>query len=211
MVDIREGYFKFTAVFAGEGLADDGRVAVLNGWRDRLRRLEMVGAYTDGPLAGVGYGNLSIRTAAGFLITATRTGPLPVLTAREYCEVIAFDLDRNTVRYRGASAAVTPSAECMTHGAAYGLDAAIGAVIHVHHAGLWRRLLDRWPTTSRTVEYGTPGMGHELARLYRESDLPRRRLAVMGGHEDGVVSLGRDLDEAGAVLLDAYGEMAADG
>lgn len=207
----REGYFKFTAGFAGLGHAEAGLVQALNAWRARMRELGMIGAYAEGELAGVGYGNLSARTAAGFLITATRTGQLATLTAREYCEVIACDMERNSVRYLGEDPGVIPSAECMTHGVLYGLDPLVGAVIHVHHAGLWRRLLDRWPTTSRSVEYGTPAMGWELARLYRESDLPLRRVAVMGGHEDGVIAFGRDLDAAGEALLEVYRRAVAHG
>lgn len=200
----REGYFKFTAVFRGIGHAGAGDVAGLNLWRARLRDLDMIGAYREGELAGVGYGNLSVRTGTGFLITATRTGQLVTLTTREYCEVSTFDLERNRVLYTAEDSGVSPSAECMTHGVLYATDPGIGAVIHVHHKGLWTRLLDRWPTTSRSVEYGTPGMGRELERLYKSSDLPRLRVAVMGGHEDGVIAFGRDLQEAGESLLDAY-------
>ncbi len=201
----REGYFKFTALFAGIGHADPADVAALNRWRTRLRALDMIGAYREGVLAGVGFGNLSIRISDGFLITATRTGQVAELTAREYCMVSHCDLERNQVLYRAEEGSVSPSAECMTHAVLYQVDCGIGAVIHVHHAGLWNRLMDRWPTTSRSVEYGTPQMGYELARLYRESDLLRLKVAVMGGHEDGVIAFGRDLDEAGASLLDVYG------
>lgn len=200
----REGYFKFTAEFSGVGHASAADVANLNLWRARLRDLDMIGAYREGELAGVGYGNLSVRTGKGFLITATRTGQLVTLTAREYCEVSAFDLEGNRVLYTAEDSGVSPSAECMTHGVLYATDPGIGAVIHVHHRALWTRLLDRWPTTLRSVEYGTPQMGRELARLYTESELPCLRVAVMGGHEDGVIAFGRDLQEAGASLLDVY-------
>jgi hypothetical protein len=183
----------------GEGTLDG-----LNGWRARLRALGMIGAFETGELAGVGFGNLSCRSARGFLITATRTGQIPVLAPRDYCEVIEVELETNTVSFLAADESVTPSSECMTHGAIYAVDAAIGAVIHVHHHDLWRRLMNRYPTTSASVEYGTPEMGQELMRLYRESELPRQRVAVMGGHEDGVISLGHDLEAAGRVLLDVY-------
>jgi hypothetical protein len=47
-------------------------------------------------------------------------------------------------------------------------------------------------------------MAHEILRLYRETDLPRAKLAAMAGHEEGVIAVGLDLDEAGCVLLAAF-------
>jgi len=80
----------------------------------------------------------------------------------------------------------------------------VGAVLHVHHRDLWARLLNRVPTTAPDVEYGTPAMADEILRLYHDSDLPSRRVAAMAGHEEGIIVIGRDLDEAGATLLDSY-------
>jgi hypothetical protein len=92
----------------------------------------------------------------------------------------------------------------MTHAAFYQADPAIGAVIHVHHLDFWKRLLHTVPTTAPEVAYGTPGMALEILRLYRETDLPRRKLAAMAGHEEGIISFGCDLDEAGTELLGSF-------
>lgn len=200
----REGYFKFTPRRVGDMTMTASVLGELNGWRDRLFDLKLVGMYTEGELKGVGYGNLSARSRDGFVVTATRTGSLPVLHAEHYTEIIGVDLDHNAVEYRSVSELASPSAECMTHAMFYQADIWVGAVIHVHHLGFWRSLLNRAPTTSPDVEYGTPAMAHEILRLYRETDLPRTRLAAMAGHEEGVIAIGRDLDEAGAVLLSAF-------
>ena len=208
---MKEGYSKFCALFVGVMTLEEGALEGLNCWRERMRVLGMVGAFETGELAGVGFGNLSQRAASGFLITATRTGQLPLLTARDYCEVVSVDLERNTVSYLALANEITPSAECMTHAALYGADAGIGAVIHIHHNRLWQRLQGRYPTTSTDVGYGTPAMARELRRLYLESELPRLRVAVMGGHEDGVIAFGRDIDEAGQTLLKAYQESLLEG
>jgi L-ribulose-5-phosphate 4-epimerase len=201
---MKEGYYKFSASYSGVMTLDEGALDGLNAWRGRLRMLGMIGAYESGELAGIGFGNISCRTPGGFLITATATGQLPALEHRHYCEVVTVNLERNTVSFLTLDKGITPSSECMTHGAIYAADEAIGAVIHVHHSDLWRQLMDRYPTTSKAVEYGTPEMGLELMRLYRESDLPQRRVAVMGGHEDGIIAFGSDIEAAGQVLLDAY-------
>ncbi len=142
------------------------------------------------------------------MITATRTGGLEHLGSQHYTEIVHVDLERNAVDFRAESSLTTPSAECMTHAAFYQADPAIGAVIHVHHLDFWRRLLNTVPTTAPDVAYGTPEMAREILRLYRETDLSQRKLAVMAGHEEGVISIGRDLDEAGTVLLTAHCSLA---
>lgn len=200
----KEGYFKFAPRFVGAVDLHPSLVAELNRWRDHLYQLKLVGAYASGELKGVGYGNVSIRTPGGFVITATRTGGLSVLGPEHYTEIVGVDVARNAVEFRAATAATTPSAECMTHAMFYQADPAVGAVIHVHHLEFWKRLLNRVPTTAPEVEYGTPEMANEILRLYLETDLPHRKLAAMAGHEEGVIAIGRDLDEAGKVLLDAF-------
>ncbi|MEI6787844.1 MAG: class II aldolase/adducin family protein [bacterium] len=206
----REGYFKFKPCFVGAVDFPAGCVAELNRWREHLYRLKLVGMYAEGELKGVGYGNISVRSPGGFVITATRTGSLPVLGPEHYTEIIKVDIARNTVDFRAMTEATVPSSECMTHAMFYQADPAVGAVIHVHHLEFWKRLLNRVPTTARDVEYGTPGMANEILRLYRETDLPRRKLAAMAGHEEGIIAFGCDLDEAGKSLLDAYRIATAD-
>ena len=71
----------------------------------------------------------------------------------------------------------------------------------LHAAGLWRELIDRVPTTSRTVSYGTPEMAREFRRLYEETDFAGQGVAVMGGHEEGIVSFGNDIEQAAERIL----------
>lgn len=201
----KEGYYKFNPRFVGIAEFPPAVLANLNRCRERLFALRLVGMFQEGELKGIGYGNLSVRSPGGFVITATRTGGFPVLGAEHYTEIVKVDVDRNAVDFRAVVETTTPSAECMTHAMFYQADPAVGAVIHVHHLEFWKRLLDRIPTTAREVEYGTPDMAREILRLYRETDLSTRKLAAMGGHEEGVISIGKDMDEACAVLLAAYG------
>jgi L-ribulose-5-phosphate 4-epimerase len=201
---IKEGYFKFAPRFSGVVDFAPDLLSGLNRWRDILMELKLVGMYTEGELKGVGYGNLSIRTPGGFIITATRTGSIARLGPEHYTEIISVDLAKNAVDFRSMSPVTTPSAESMTHAMFYKADPGVGAVMHVHNLEFWKRLLNHVPTTAPDVEYGTPEMAGEIIRLYRDSDLSLGKLAAMAGHEEGVISFGRDLDEAGAVLLNAY-------
>jgi L-ribulose-5-phosphate 4-epimerase len=71
---------------------------------------------------------------------------------------------------------------------------------------LWRTLLNRIPTTSNSVAYGTPEMAYEIMRLFRASDAQSREILVMAGHEGGIVTFGKNLEDAFAVLTRERGE-----
>lgn len=194
---IDEGYIKYEVRWIEGDPPAEESVISLRGWRDRLHRLGLIGVYPD----GIGFGNISERAGGQeFIITGTQTGGVPELEARHLTRVIAVDIARNRLTCAGPVAA---SSEAMTHAAFYHCDPAIGAVIHIHHLPTWNALLDILPTTGKQVPYGTPEMAWEIERLYRESDLPERKIVVMGGHREGLISFGRDLDEAGGILLQA--------
>lgn len=170
-------------------------IAGLMRCRDGLFTQGLIGVYPD----GIGYGNVSVRIhgTARFFITGTQTGHKPTLTNADFCEVIAYDIALNRVHCRGKIAA---SSESMTHAAVYEMDAAIGAVIHVHSRALWEHLKNQAPTTDPVVAYGTPAMAAEMRRLYEESALPQERLLIMAGHEEGLITFGATLGDAEDVL-----------
>lgn len=169
--------------------------AELNDYRTRLRRLELIGVYPD----GIGYGNISIRAEdGGFYISGAATGDLMELGEEHYARVTAHDFARNWVQCEGP---IQASSESMTHAAIYAADPAANAVIHVHDAAMWRKLLDRVPTTSAAVEYGTPEMAYEIGRLFKETDVRQQRIIAMAGHEDGIIIFGERLSAAFEALL----------
>ena len=44
-------------------------------------------------------------------------------------------------------------------------------------------------------------MACEVTRLFKVTDVQSRKIFVMAGHEGGIVALGKDLEEALAVLM----------
>jgi L-ribulose-5-phosphate 4-epimerase len=167
-------------------------------WRDRLRQAGLVGVGAD----GIGFGNLSLRRGDGpsFLITGTVTGAIESLSPHQLTEVLAWDLAGNHVTCRGPAVA---SSETLSHAAGYESDARIGAVIHVHHTATWNRLLHRAPTTDPAAEAGTPAMALAIQQLIRGRTEVGPFLIVMGGHPDGLLAAGQDLDHAARTVLDA--------
>ena len=94
-----------------------------------------------------------------------------------------------------------PSSESLTHAAIYESDATAGAVVHCHCSRLWAAILNEAPTTSNAVEYGTPEMANEIMQLFKRTDVQRRKIVVMTGHEAGILTFGKDLEEAFDVLM----------
>ncbi|MFQ5982854.1 MAG: class II aldolase/adducin family protein, partial [Woeseiaceae bacterium] len=179
---------------------ESAAVAELNKWRRPLFDAGLVGQDS-----GVGYGNISMRSGpdAKFIISGTQTGHLYDLTGAHYAEVTDYDIGENRVTCRGP---VKASSESLTHAAIYELDAAIQAIVHVHSDTLWHELRDSIPTTDAGVAYGTPEMADEFARLYRDTDFGSRKVAVMGGHDGGLISFGHDLAEAAGQFLEQEAE-----
>jgi len=112
----------------------------------------------------------------------------------------AYDFARNWLRYEGAA---IPSSESLTHAAIYESDRSISAVIHCHDSDLWATVLDRAPATSKCVAYGTPEMAYEIMRLFKISDVRSRKILSMAGHEGGIVTFGKNLEDAFDVLIRA--------
>ncbi len=196
-MSIDEGYIKFDSDWTPGPAADADLTATLDRWRSPLYAAGLIGHYDD---LGVGYGNLSVRIGSGreFIISGTQTGSLEVTSGQHYARVTDYDIDANRVCSTGP---VEASSESLTHAAIYELDPTIAGIVHVHSARLWRSLLGHMPTTTAGVSYGTPEMAHEFERLYRDTDFAVDGVAVMGGHEEGIIAFGRSLEEAARRIL----------
>jgi hypothetical protein len=83
----------------------------------------------------------------------------------------------------------------------YACNESIGAVMHVHNADMWDTLINKIPTTHTHIEYGTPAMAFDIMRLYNETNLPEKKIIVMAGHPEGIIAFGKDMEEAGSILL----------
>ena len=76
-----EGYIKFNCLLSEEtsGLSDEDFL-LLNKWRNKLYQLGLIGCYPG----DIGYGNISIRSGTGFIITGSATGCREKLTKNDY-------------------------------------------------------------------------------------------------------------------------------
>ena len=196
-------YVKFTSERVNGELTPFDGFAELNAYRRKLRELRLIGVDS----IGIGFGNLSVRDGAtkNFCITGSATAAIAELKPADCAKVVAYDFERNWVGYEGST---VPSSESLTHAAIYESDATVGAVLHCHDSGLWAVILNQAPTTSKTVTYGTPEMAYEMMRLFSVTDVRSKKTLAMAGHEGGIVTFGRDLEEAFAVLMHERQESA---
>ena len=190
------GYVQFRCEWERAAPPAGPPVPELVACRNRLRWLGLVGAYPD----GVGFGNVSgRRPGGGFVASGTGTGGVAVAGPGHFTEVVWADAAANALGCRGPVAA---SSESLTHAAVYEADPAVGAVVHVHHLGLWETLRCVAPTTNPAAEAGTPAMAAAVRDLVR-AGVPGG-LFVMGGHREGLMAFGRTGAEACERVLAAW-------
>ena len=201
-----EGVIKFNLIFIDAPAVAANMLTELNHWRGILWQQALIGQ-DPARYDGYGFGNVSQRIGdfnaptgkRSFMISGTQTGHLPELNNSHYAHVKTYDAASNAVRAEGP---IRPSSESLTHGMIYDLDNEIRVVLHVHSANIWLAadILDI-PVTDTAIPYGTPKMAEEVQRLFNETDVRKKKIFSMGGHEDGVVSFGSTAEEAGAILL----------
>ena len=200
---IDEGYVKYECLWERGPAPDPQHVAKLNQWRHPLFRARLLGHYVE---HNVGYGNISIRVDSTdrFVISGTQTGHIEETRAEHYALVTEANIQDNFVSCRGP---IQASSEAMTHAAIYALSNTIAAVVHVHSKPLWQQLLGQIATTNSNVAYGTPEMASEFTRLWQETDFAADGVAVMAGHDEGLVSIGPSLDVAAQRILRLHNEL----
>ncbi len=190
-----EGYIKYQCNWIISDEIKYQQIEEINAWRNIMRKHGLIGMYEN----GIGYGNISIRIEKNiFLISGSATGGIEQLDETHYALVTDFNISNNSLTCKGNTKA---SSEALTHATIYECSTETQAVIHVHQHNIWKKILHDVPTTSADISYGTPAMGFEVSRLFEETDVAQFKLIAMAGHEDGIISFGKTLEEAGNILL----------
>jgi hypothetical protein len=197
-----EGIVKFNCHWTQAGpVITDEPFAILNYWREVLFNMDLIGAYEN----GVGKGNMSIRDGQSrkFFITGSATGEIPELEPSHYVRVEGCNYQENAVKCTGPLKA---SSESLTHAAIYEADQGTNAIVHVHCHDIWKKQKGLVPTTHDTYEYGSQELALDIFRLFRETDIIEKRILIMGGDPDGIITFGNDMDEAINILMSYLGE-----
>jgi ribulose-5-phosphate 4-epimerase/fuculose-1-phosphate aldolase len=191
---IDEGVIKFDCDWTNQPIRIDVPNE-LKKWRDDMYQLKLIGVYED---VNIGYGNISVKVDQGILISGTQTGNIERIKNEDFALVTSYNMGENSVSCRGLLKA---SAECLTHAGVYECDKSIHAIIHIHNKEMWLKLMGKVPTSDKSVPYGTSKMASEIKRLFKETSLADDKILVMAGHDEGIIAFGKDLEEAGAIIL----------
>ena len=202
---IGEGYIKFDCERTDEKISIQVKtLEALSKWRQTMFRYRLIGVYSN----GIGYGNISVRAGANsFYISGTATGSLPLLKEKHYALVNSWSFGKNSLKCKGK---INASAESLSHAAIYESLPNVGAVIHIHHKGMWDKFINSLLTTSPDILYGTPGMAMEIQKIVRNLKPKQDKILIMGGHEEGIVTWGETLDVAGDIVLKYYDSFLKD-
>jgi len=191
-----EGYIKFNCEWEQKEISIPASTFLeLEASRDLLFKQKLIGMYPD----GIGYGNISTRIdKSTFLITGSATGQFEHLTHEHYAVVTDYNFQKNSISCTGKTKA---SSESLTHAAVYEILPEVSAVVHIHCLWLWEKLLNILPTTPSEIEYGTPEMALSIQKIISETE---GNTIIMGGHREGILSFGQNLDEATSSIIRIY-------
>jgi ribulose-5-phosphate 4-epimerase/fuculose-1-phosphate aldolase len=194
-----DGVIKYKIVHQNGNTPEFSNFKALENVRHRLFSLGLIGQNSE----GIGYGNLSMRHNGSdtFFITATQTGDKSALTQEFYTHVKHYDFETFTLSSQGAH---KPSSEALSHAMIYNIHPEINTVIHIHSLALWDFMIQNGALHT-SAAYGTEEMVHEIASLYEGIDPFKNTVFVMQGHQEGVMSFGRDIDEAESALYKVIG------
>ena len=171
----------------------------LEALRTRLFTLGLIGEKDE-----IGYGNLSMRKegSKSFFITATQTGRKHTLSREYYTYISDYDFSTFKVISQGTH---KPSSEALSHAMIYAIDDSITTVIHIHSLALWKFMKAK-NDLATTAEYGTARMIEEIAELYSNLNPMMNNAFVMKGHEEGIITFGRSVEEAESALYNIMQE-----
>ncbi|WP_456415937.1 class II aldolase/adducin family protein [Thiolapillus sp.] len=193
-----EGVIKFQLDHSHAPALPGEETAELRGWFPILRQTGLLGQ-EPGRYQGYAWGNLSLRSKGGFIITCTQTSALPQLGPEHFSLVTEFNIETNSLHSTGPC---RPSSEAMSHGAVYRALPPVATVFHVHSPIIWRQAEKLGlPITDPSVEYGTPEMAACIQTLLQNREYRGELLFSMGGHEDGVIACADSADRAAGLLL----------
>ncbi len=171
----------------------------LNQWREKFYQMDLIGVLGN----GIGFGNISLRVEKTnkFIITGSATGKFRYLNKMHYSLVDDFDIESNFVKCLGE---IKASSESLTHASVYKEAPSINSIVHTHNRKMWNHYKDKKPTTPVEYPFGTPEIAKAIGDLVKNDNVLEEKLIVMGGHEDGVITFGNTIEEAGEAMLYYY-------
>ncbi len=194
-----DGYIKYKCIHTNKELGFMPIMNDINMIRAKLFELGLIGIYPS----KISYGNISCKISnSTFIISGTQTGELNQLEPKHFAIVEKADIENNTLYSYGQ---INASSESMSHSAIYRANYSINCVIHVHCFKLWAKLLNQVPTTPQNAEFGTPEIANAINSIFNTvPDITHKGIIALGGHQDGLIAYGKDLNSAYETIIQYY-------
>ena len=191
-----EGVIKYQLEHTQKPISVKLSLSEINSWLTNIFRLGLIVQYPE-IYDNLGFGNISQRInteSSQFIISGSQTGHIEHLRPENYCLVVNADPRKNRIQSCGLC---KPSSESLTHASIYAQDSHIHAVVHVHSPEIWNNTLAlNIPHIAADIPYGTVEMATAVEKLFQSGNMQQTSLFTMLGHEDGVVSFGRNIQAA---------------
>lgn len=184
---MKEGKIKFNTVFASDRIPCNTRIKELKVWCERFQKYGLT------PMVEGNYtGNLSFRSAEGFIITASGLESKKNLTDDCFVYIQAYDDHTNTFFVEGKK---KPSSESIMHHLVYINHKEVKAIFHGHNNLIVRYAENlKLPVTQKEFESGTIELAKEVIKVLEDN-----KLIVLRNH--GFISLGKTMKKAGEMAL----------
>jgi ribulose-5-phosphate 4-epimerase/fuculose-1-phosphate aldolase len=202
-VNQNKEYIKFRYEWDNQGFFfPEKTFETINYWRNKLYEKNLIGAIDK----FIGFGNISLRIdkTNQFIISGSATGLYKNLNKLSYAKVTDFNIDNNFIRCVGGTKA---SSESLTHAAIYQNNQSINGIVHTHHKGLWKALFNKKPTTSEEALFGTTELAREIEKLMKKHKTLKEKTIILGGHKEGILTIGETLEEAVNTLLNEFNQL----
>jgi len=185
-------------------------------YKPGLLKRKLIGTLEKGNFYGYDYGNMSIRMSdnkggLNVLITGTQTSGKVDVVLEDFAVILEYNPDLFLIRSYGMA---VPSSEVPLHWSAYMANGNIGAIIHAHipeYDQLYKLVLGffnkKFLPLARAAG-GTKEIGLEVSDIIRKSGY--KDIIGMPNHNGGfgLLSLGKDMEEAYSKLIELHGELA---
>ncbi len=193
-----EGYIKFKCIRKNDEINIPEAIwTKLCISRKKLWDLKLIGIYPD----GTGFGNISVRADKSnkFYITGSRTGKFSELHQNNCALVTDWSYKENRLFCTGK---IDASSESLSHAVIYENAPLVNAVVHIHNLRLWDNFQKSLPITDPSASFGTTDMAMEIKKIVTLK--PLSETIIMGGHKEGLITYGKDIERVGEKILNLY-------
>lgn len=185
---------KFKTILKKEEIKYSEKIKKLTSWGKILSKHDFIPHYKNKnePKIKSSGGNLSFRYKSGFIITASYSD-IEKLRMVDFVFVKNTDLRKKIIYATGLR---NPSSETMIHHAIYKTRNDINVIFHGH----FNKLLQNYKkisliSTKKFANYGTINLVNSILEV-----LEQNNFIILKEH--GFISLGKDIDKAGELILE---------